>query len=67
MLTPCSGIQTGRWEPFFSVGIYLNGIAKVGLALMITAFKAAYRAGGIKVSKKINLSRKICFFVFPNV
>ena len=51
----------------FLEGVYLYGIPPVGLPLVVTANTPAEWTGRTNSCIPINLSCKICFFVFPNV
>jgi hypothetical protein len=51
----------------FLEGVYLDGIPPIGLSLVVTAIPSAERTPRANNSIPVNLSFKICFFVFPNV
>jgi hypothetical protein len=59
--------KPGDGHFLFLEGIYLDGISPVGLSLVVAAIPSTQRTPRTNNGIPINLSCKICFFVFPNI
>jgi hypothetical protein len=59
--------KPGNGDFLFLKGVYLDGIPPVGLSLIVTTNTPAQRTPRTNNCIPINLSCKICFFVFPNI
>lgn len=59
--------KPGNGDFLFLEGVYLYGIPPVGLPLVVAAIPSTERTPRTNNGIPVNLSFKICFFVFPNI
>jgi hypothetical protein len=62
-----SAFKSADGHQLFAVPIDLDGVAPVGFSLRVAVETSAYRTDWVKIGEKIDLLRKIRFFIFPNI